>query len=169
MDKLYEEVHNLGKYDEPSLTKDDAKYLLGLVQGTGSKTILDFGGGKGYQYSKFKLNYNFGIKESNIDIYDIGIPKYRGMPDRMYDGVISTDVLEHIYEKDLDRELTLLFSKARKFVYIAVFCGPAKTILPDGTNAHVTIKDCKWWSEKVKLYNINKLPLVIICRIPVKN
>jgi hypothetical protein len=169
MKSLYEEVHKLSMYDTPSLTKNDTKYIRGLVIGTDSKTILDFGGGKGYQYSKYKLHRSFNIEEQNIDIYDIGVPKYSKIPNKTYDGVISTDVLEHIYEEDLDEELTLLFSKAKKFVFITIFCGPSNTVLSDGTDAHVTIKTHKWWDKKIKLYNTKNIPLLIAYRIPTKN
>jgi len=164
---LYEEVHKLGMYDIPSLTERDTRYILGLVKGTKSITILDFGGGKGYQYSKHKLHRKLGVKEQNIDIYDIGIPKYSKIPNKVYDGVISTDVLEHIYEKDLDKALTLLFSKAKNFVYIAVHCGLANAILPNGLNAHVTIKPPKWWGKKIKSYNTKALPLIITYNTPI--
>jgi hypothetical protein len=166
--EMYKELHNKQTYDIPSLTKEDCRFILGLVVGTDSHTILDFGGGKGLQYSEeFHMYRDFRIKKENISIYDIGIPGKDIMPEEEFDGVISTDVLEHIPEKELDKALDLLFSKASKFVYIAVFCGPAKTLLPNGENAHCTIKPPKWWKRKVESKNIRDLPLIITYRLPV--
>ena len=55
-----------------------------------------------------------------------------------YDGVISTDVLEHIPEEDIPWVLDDLFAQAKTFIYAVAACYPAKKIMPDGTNAHCT-------------------------------
>ena len=166
MKKLYEEMHTKGKYNAHSMVPADTRVLLGLVKGTRSKTVLDFGGGKGYQYSKDKLNRTFGIPDSNITVYDIGVPEFSSLPLTKFDGVISTDVLEHVPEEQLSEVLDTIFEKATKFVYIAVFCGPALNILPDGSNAHCTIKEPEWWDRLIKSHNSKNIPLVITYRIP---
>ena len=166
MKEQYEKIHELGMYDTHCMSNRDSDILFGLVRGTKSITLLDFGGGKGHQYSRDNMNHRFGIAILDIDIYDIGIPKYSKIPNKVYDGVISIDVLEHIHEKDLDESLTLLFSKAKNFVYIAVSCDPAKTVLPNGLNAHVTIRPPSWWKEKIEPYNTKNIPLIVSYRIP---
>ena len=168
MKELYEQIHLEGNYDQHSLIEKDCNIIQGLVVGTESKTVLDFGGGKGYQYSKHHLNRKFGILYNNITIYDIGVPEYSTLPSVKFDGVISTDVLEHIPEEELEDALDTIFDKATKFVYIAVFCGPAKQVLADGSNAHCTIKEPKWWTGLIKSRNFKNVPLVITYRLPIK-
>jgi len=164
--ELYEKMHSEGCYDGHSMFRDDTRALLGLVAGTRSRTLLDFGGGKGYQYSKDHLNRNFGIEDTKVTIYDIGVPEFSTLPLGRFDGVVSTDVLEHIPEEELPGVLDTIFSKATKFVYIAVFCGPALQVLPDGSNAHCTIKEPGWWNKLIKAHNVKKIPLVISYRHP---
>jgi len=156
-------------YAKPSLNDTDCNYILGLVTGTKSKTILDFGGGRGHQYSIYKKHNRMGIREENITIYDIGLEGKDIMPKEMFDGVISTDVMEHIPEEEIDEVLDLIFSKARRFVYIGVFCGPALKLLPNGDNAHCTIKPPEWWRKRIKSRNRRNIPLIIIYRLPKKN
>lgn len=129
-----------------SLTQH-ASSIKQLIDSTGSKTLLDYGCGKGYQYTKLNLHdeYFNGIMPS---LYDPGT-KYSDFPEGEFDGVLCTDVLEHIEEKDLDGVLEQIYSKATKFVYLGVCTVPAQAILPDGRNAHVTIKPFAWWLEKV--------------------
>src|SRR5437763_1557904 len=70
-----------------------------------------------------------------VRCYDAGYQPYRKLPAGQFDGVISTDVLEHCPEEDLSWILQEIFSFARRFVFLNVACFPARKTLPDGTNA----------------------------------
>ncbi len=59
--------------------------------------------------------------------------------------MISTDVLEHITEPDLPWILDELFGYANKFVFANIACYPAKKSLPNGKNAHCTVREPDWW------------------------
>jgi len=143
----YKEMHE----DESIFTGDSLSQhgtsIKQLIDHCGAKTLLDFGCGKGYQYTKLNLHNTYfnGIMPS---LYDPGT-KYNEFPEGNFDGVICTDVLEHIEEENLDEVLAQIFSKANTFVYLGVCTVPALAILPDGRNAHVTIKPFEWWLEKV--------------------
>jgi hypothetical protein len=82
-------------------------------------------------------------------LYDPAVKEYSKMPKGTFDSVISTDVLEHIEEEDLDQVLEEIYSKADKFVYLGICNSPAEAILLDGRNAHVTIQSIDWWVDKV--------------------
>jgi hypothetical protein len=82
-------------------------------------------------------------------LYDPAVTKYSELPDGEFDGVICTDVLEHIEEEDLDAVIKEIFSKANKFVYLGICNIPADSFLPDGRNSHVTLKSFNWWVDKV--------------------
>ena len=160
----YKEIHKQGLYNDDSLQKHDVGIIYGLVIGTKSETVLDYGAGTGIQYYKRHKNRYFGIKDFNIPCYDPAVPEYDIIPNKTFDGVISTDVLEHIPENDLEEAISNIFSLAKKFVYISVFCGPADMILSNGENAHCTIKSPKWWKRKIKSLNTINLPLIITYR-----
>lgn len=130
-----------------------------LIVETGSKRLLDYGSGKGQQYGLSNVSPPgqseiwdnmqsfFGVHE--IQCYDPAYMPYSELPRGAFDGVISTDVLEHCPEEDMDWILDEIFSYARKFVFANVACYPAKKRLPTGENAHCTIKSLKWWEEKL--------------------
>jgi hypothetical protein len=129
-----------------------------LVARTGARTILDYGSGKGRQYRPMQIMLDArhvadGIAEywdvDEVRCYDAGYAAYRELPAGTFDGVISTDVLEHCPEDDLPWILGEIFSYARRFVFLNVACFPAKKHLPDGTNAHITVRPAQWWNTLV--------------------
>jgi hypothetical protein len=92
---------------------------------------------------------------SVVDYWDIGElvcydPAYEphsGLPEGKFDGVISTDVLEHCPEEDLPWVIEEIFGYAKRFVFANVACFPARKKLPNGENAHCTIKPIEWWQD----------------------
>ena len=111
-------------------------------------SILDYGCGKGEQYSKEEVHNShfFGILPS---LYDPAVEEYSTLPSGKFDAVISTDVLEHIEKENIDDVLAEIYSLANKFVYLGICNIPAHAILPDGRNAHVTIESFDWWLDKI--------------------
>jgi hypothetical protein len=127
-----------------------------LILETQSRSLLDYGCGKGQQYLPYRIadpmigefpdiKSYWGV--SDIRCYDPGYAPYTEMPTGTYDGVICTDVLEHCPEEDVPWILAELFSYATKFVYANVACFPARKRLPSGGNAHCTVKTPRWWEE----------------------
>jgi hypothetical protein len=82
-----------------------------------------------------------------LHLYDPGYPPLATLPDEVFDGVICTDVMEHIPEEDMDWVIDELLGYARQFLYACVALYPANKLLPDGSNAHVTLRAPKWWVE----------------------
>jgi len=130
-----------------------------IISATKSKNIFDYGSGKGQQYEPRPIvvkdenaKYNsipefWGIKD--VTCYDPCYEPYNTLPKGKFDGVICTDVLEHCPEEDIDWVLDGLFSFAEKFVYANIASYPAQKILPNGENAHCTIKPLDWWVDKI--------------------
>ena len=126
-----------------------------LIDLTGADRLLDYGCGKGYQYTPGAIRaaeYGgcdnvidyWGVLE--VDCYDPCFERYSKLPaGGPYDGVISTDVLEHCVEQDMPWIVEEIFGYAARFVYANVACYPAKTTLPNGENAHCTVKPVEWW------------------------
>ena len=141
---LYKVMHEDKKtYQGVSLFKETPN-VANIVLITHSETVLDYGCGKGSQYTDSHLNILFHIQDENIYMYDPAFPEHSKLPKRKFDGVISTDVMEHIPEDIVPKALDTIYSKAKKFVYLAICTRLALSILPNGENAHCTQKPIEW-------------------------
>ena len=117
-------------------------------------SLLDYGSGKGRQYEPMELKLSDGRSFPDIPsfwgmaspvCYDPAYPPLSRLPSKRFDGVICTDVLEHCPEDDIPWVVHEIFGFARKFVFANVACHPAEKCLPNGENAHCTIKPTAWW------------------------
>ena len=129
-----------------------------LCRTTGAKTVLDYGSGKGSRYAMRDLTLPNGETVQSVQAYwgvdaitcfDPAYPAFSTLPEGMFDGVVCTDVLEHVPEQDVDWILAEIFGYARLFVFAVVASYPAKKVLPNGENAHCTVKSAEWWRERV--------------------
>jgi hypothetical protein len=128
-----------------------------MVERTSSHTLLDYGSGKGMSYERKDIEIGSVVAPSlreywgleSIRCYDPGYEPFSELPQEKFDGVISTDVLEHITEPDLPWILDEMFGFARSFVFANVACYPAKKILPNGKNAHCTVRSPDWWAGMI--------------------
>jgi hypothetical protein len=127
-----------------------------LVERTGATTLLDYGSGKATQYGPQTIQAPDGtVYECVADYWDVAVvhcydpcyPPYSTLPQGRFDAVVSTDVLEHCPEEDVPWIIGEIFDYAQLFVYANVACYPAKKQLPNGENAHCTIKPLAWWEE----------------------
>jgi len=110
-----------------------------LVRATKAKSLLDYGCGKGLHIdsrplelpksSKNKgavvpsLREHLGLQE--LVGYDPGWKWKNKLPNKVFDGVVSFDVLEHIPKVDILWILKEIFTRADKFVFLDVACFPA--------------------------------------------
>jgi FkbM family methyltransferase len=145
-------------FDGSSLLPHVAR-IKRLVSATGARTILDYGAGKGQQYRPRPVSIDGQLVAESVaefwDVdevrcYDPGYPPHATLPDEQFDGVISTDVLEHCPEEDLPWILDEMLAHARRFVFLNVACFPARKRLPNGENAHVTLHPPEWWRDLVR-------------------
>jgi hypothetical protein len=127
-----------------------------MIEQTGARTILDYGSGKGRQYDPQPIRIEgVGTWDSVPDYWDVDEVRcydpcyepYSKLPAEQFDGVVSTDVLEHCNADDLPWIVEEIFSFATRFVFAAVACYPAKSRLPNGENAHCTVRPAQWWHE----------------------
>ena len=138
-----------------------------LIRGTGARTLLDYGCGKARLYGApakafggapgTTLQQHWGLDE--IALYDPAYPSHDTLPSGTFDGVICTDVLEHVPQDDVAWVLGEIFGYARKFVYLNVACYPAKKILPNGENAHCTIQPQEWWLARIAEITAGRDPI----------
>lgn len=113
------------------------------------RSILDFGCGKGEMVNSLKEKY------PNMQVYgwDPAFNSLAELPIQV-DMIISTDVLEHIEPNLLDETINDLLTRTNKLMYHLVACHKARTILPDGRNAHLIIETPDWWQRQFR-----KLPV----------
>lgn len=167
--QVYKDMHEHGDKlnDAPAEKTFDGRSLknhiniIGDAVGRyGIRTILDYGCGKaiGYQEARMTLPDGRklrGLKEiwgvDDIRLFDPGYPPYSEPPIGTYDAVICTDVLEHCPEEDIDWIVGELFGFARKFLFCSIACYPAEKNLPNGENAHITLKNPGWWLDRIDI------------------
>lgn len=157
----YVELHkNLADYGATSIRMlDEISLAIEYIQ---PKTVLDFGCGKG--------TVLVGLKEKYPDImfygYDPGIPGKDILPVQKADLIINTDVLEHIPEDRIDDVLQQMASISENVIF-GLHHTEAFYYLPDGTNAHCTIKPLPWYLHKINLFFPRQF--VLPGRFPWKN
>ena len=143
------------KQAKPSLRQDSTALLKQIVEGFSLASWL------GTEQAKLQLTREprplpvpgEGVFEGVIDYWDIdevrcydpSYDRYSALPEGQFDGVISTDVLEHCIEDDIPWIVEEMFSYATRFVYAAIACYPAMAMLPTGENAHTTVRPPEWW------------------------
>ena len=111
-------------------------------------TVLDYGCGKGYQYTEHNIHLLADIPMPTL--YDPAIPEFSELPKGTFDSVICTDVMEHVHMDKCDETLLEIFSKSKHSVFFTISCNPAKKHFPDGTNYHVNCKPEEWWFATIK-------------------
>ncbi len=120
-----------------------------LVRAHNAKKLLDYGCGRGDAYRhNYKVHRDWGLKWFDVTLYDPAFKEHEEKPYGVFDGVLCSDVLEHIPEHEVDDFIRTLFSHARSFVWASVCCREAKKRFPDGTNLHVTVRPLTWWTER---------------------
>ena len=135
----------LGKFLQP---------IQQIIEVTGAKSVLDYGSGKGQKYHQNNIEINGEHfqdiqnywKIDSIKLYEPALQQYNALPADKVDGVISTDVLEHIPEEDIPWVIEEMFEVSKNFVFASIACFDALAILPNGKNAHCTVKHPQWWA-----------------------
>lgn len=108
-------------------------------------TLLDYGCGRGtLKQELLKFRPDADIRE-----FDPGIPGKDTLSWECVDFVTCTDVLEHVEEEKVEKTLATIDHLAKWGVFFNISCRPAKHILPDGRNAHLTVKPPDWWRGKL--------------------
>lgn len=120
------------------------------------RTILDYGAGKGAQYTIRDFSVpGIGVVPSleeglgvTFTPYDPAWPAYEKLPDGPFDATVATDVLEYVPEVDIDWVLDEMFSRARKLVFVhsstvmSTKKRPADMERPD--------RSLKWWLRSMQ-------------------
>lgn len=137
----YKILHTKKRYGTSSERQLTAP-VRNLVSKKNPQSVLDYGCGQSRLYTQI-------TGPDIIDRYDPAIPGIDHIPRDHYDLVLCTDVLEHVPEEEVDNVLRELKSLGDT-VYLVISCDLAAEILPNGQNAHCTVKSQTWWGKKLR-------------------
>jgi len=164
---LHAELHNTNTYKShpeglyfPGISiRYQLEHIARLVRETKAKTLLDYGCGQGRQYEspKYKDKPSF-FPASNVHekwgimptLFDPAVPRFAEKPEGKFDGVVCTDVMEHIPESATMEVLAEIYDYANKFVLLAIALDWSDTLLPNGDSVHINPKPIEWWQPKLK-------------------
>lgn len=118
-------------------------HVLAHAAKTGSRSILDYGSGKGHLALHLRP-LGFDVRE-----YDPGIPGKDGPPEPA-DMVACLDVLEHVEPEYLDNVLRDIDRLGTKGAFLAIALYPSGTIMPDGRNSHLIVEAPEWWADRLR-------------------
>ena len=94
-----------------------------------------------------------------VQLYDPGVEYFKKFPTEKTDGVICTDVIEHIPTPDIELFIDQLYSLSKKFIFVVIATVAASKYFDDGRNIHLTVKKEEEWQlifnniKKVSKYN----------------
>jgi SAM-dependent methyltransferase len=135
----YKKLHSA----DPDYGASSAKYIEEVslfITYLKPATVLDYGCGKGALLKELAIRF----PETNFHGYDPAIPEKNILPIEKADFVINTDVLEHIPEDALP-EIIKKISRISENAFFGLHHAPARQILPNGQNAHCTVKPPVWY------------------------
>lgn len=143
----YKELHSVDEnYGTTSISYlHEVCLIIDYLQ---PKSVLDYGCGKGTLLKALSQKY------PNIKFYgyDPAILGKDILPEVSYvDLIINTDVLEHIPEDEIESVVAKIRSLSDK-VYFNLHHALAAKILPDGTNAHCTVKNIYWYNNLLRKF-----------------
>lgn len=154
---LYRQMHSDGAFPGDRL-KHHLAPIRELAALTGARTLLDYGAGKAQGYQRLPgaaadSPWRAAAAWPGIEVrcFDPGVPDFADPGTEPVDGVISTDVVEHLSPWDVAWVLDAMFARARGFVFVVAACYPAITRLPDGRNAHTALQSHDWWRDQMAL------------------
>jgi len=131
------------------------------------QTLLDYGGG-GSDWDEPNFEPNTGesakqfFKIAEVNKFE---PSRNLMEKKTSDCVICIDVLEHIFIADVPNIVDELFSLSKNLLVINVACYKAAAILPNGENAHITIRSPVWWKGVIDTVAVKypNIEVMLIC------
>lgn len=138
-------------------------HLLALAAEYNVRSALDYGCGKGGQYRDTVKSLGMTLEKAlgfEVDKYDPAVEMFSAVPQGVFDMVWCTDVLEHIPEEDIDWVVQQLDAYTDKILFVTVGCYPAKKLLPNGENTHITQRPREWWEQKFSAVKRAKVDLL---------
>jgi hypothetical protein len=137
----YRQIHASRVYGDTSVK--NLRFVRADIKLLKPRSVLDYGCGQSRLLDMLRLGY-----PAELIRYDPAIPQWATKPRRPVDLLISVDMLEHIEDSDLDAVMADMASLCRHAMII-IDTKPAAAVLPDGRNAHATVRPHAWWRQRL--------------------
>ncbi len=130
-----------------------------IIQKHSCNTLLDYGCGKAFLYSKKKI-YNKLIKK--YFLYDPYYYRYMKKPQEKYDITVCTDVMEHVKKADINNVIKNINNYSKKVIFFSISTLLAKKKLFDGSNAHVSLLKKNQWIKRIKKFSKKNMIIYLV-------
>ena len=145
--RAHHEANPLWAKGKPKFAGAD---ILGIIRARGYiRSILDYGCGKG--------GFGVWLKEFYPEVqyfgYDPGILGKEKLPDRKFDLVMTTDVMEHIEPALVDNTIQQLWDLTKTVMYNNIACTPTDERFKDegeykGESLHLSVHTPEEWRDR---------------------
>ena len=109
-------------------------------------SLMDYGAGSGALGNGLKAIFPV----LSVTNYDPFHPEWAGKPEPgMHDVVTCCDVMEHVEPQCVENVINYIADRARYMVIFNIALEDAEKELPDGRNAHITVRPAGWWRRKI--------------------
>ena len=152
----YKQIHATRTYGDTSIK--NLRYLRPQVKLLAPKTILDFGCGRSKLVDA--LGAAVGAQTTR---HDPAIPEFSAEPNGKFDLLTNIDVLEHVPEENLDQVVGKMASLCHNAI-IVIDTRPAEAVLPNGENAHCTLRTHDWWEQYLRKHFAHVEPIRVTRR-----
>ena len=128
--------------------------ILDIISHSNIWSILDFGCGKGVQWTEMKLHHAWG-GAPRPHMWDPAVPElHHNNPfkiGRDYDLVIATAVLQHVPEWDITKQLWNLFDLTRKTLYLGFVMDSDHDYDNKGDSSEIncSLHSPDWWINRI--------------------
>ncbi len=128
------ELHQNPSFGTGLQTQKHYNRIYKIIEARKIKSILDYGCGKGNFIKEIKEKYPNILVEG----YDIANEEFTKLPDSRFELTVCLDVMEHIEFGTVNKVLQQIRNRTDKHFICSIANYPARAILPDGRNAHLT-------------------------------
>ena len=142
-------------------------FLKNIFNTNKIRTVLDYGSGRSNWLDK---SFDKEKDLSALDFFNLdSIAQYEptviNSKRKKAECVLCFDVLEHIFISDLKNVVSDLYYHSSKIVVLQVACYEAKAKLPNGENAHITVRNPLWWKGFIDAIssNFKSTQTILIC------
>lgn len=137
----YRLIHASKDYGKGGDFKKWLSFIESEIETNKANSVVDYGCGQSNDITAvFPL--------ANHSFYDPAIPGKDEFPTGPFDVGYCTEMLEHIPEDEIDSVLKQMRSLSEVW-FMTIHTGKANQILPNGENAHCTVKPIDWWTAKI--------------------
>jgi hypothetical protein len=137
----YRIIHASKEYGKGGDFKKWLPFIQSEIDAANVRSVIDYGCGQSSDIVTV-------FPEAKHSFYDPAIQGKDTVPEGRFDAGYCTEMLEHIPEEEVDAVLQQMRALSGVW-FMTIHTGKANQILPNGENAHCTVRPPEWWTAKV--------------------